>query len=392
METVPRIQGSPVYEAIRSWLSGQVERGTPLVRNFQDFFGVGKKRAFLNISAASRPHSAQTTTKTQKNESSSNDDTALKSTATVESTKNEVNKEDDEVAGPFLSLLYFVSEIYFRFASVFGEEVTFVVMLPFLWWHFSAELSQNVVFLWCFTCYIGHVGKDLFQLPRPPASHVTHLEHHHAHEYGLPVCNSLPSRVSISIPLYCRLMDIFFLLFLLQSTHAISATTMPLTVVAYCIKYDLMSHFIVIALGIVWFASVSMSRLYLGVHSPADLFWGCLIGTAPILLKKQKKRRSSIVYFLLLLSLSSCYILWCATLSILSVRVPLSFLSKIPSLWPQESARLWCGNMFHILYLIGWNKSPLRWWSAFLSCSWDYYQSTLRHPNGQAPLAIQQQS
>ncbi len=301
METVPRIQGSPVYEATRSWLSGQVERGTPLVRNFQDFFGVGKKRAFLNISAASRPRSAQTTTKTQKNESSSNDDTALKSTTTVESTKNEVNKEDDEVAGPFLSLFYFVSEIYFRFASVFGEEVTFVVMLPFLWWHFSAELSQNVVFLWCFTCYIGHVGKDLFQLPRPPASHVTHLEHHHAHEYGLPVCNSLPSRVSISIPLYCRLMDIFFLLFL-QSTHAISATTMPLTVVAYCIKYDLMSHFIVIALGMVWFASVSMSRLYLGVHSPADLFWGCLIGTASVPLNRRREHLLSFIFFFCYLS------------------------------------------------------------------------------------------
>lgn len=157
----------------------------------------------------------------------------------------------DARVGWWRSVFYLVSEVYFRAASMLGEEVTFVLLLPFLWWHFETRLAESVVFMWCFACYAGHVLKDLLQLPRPYAHTVVRLEHHHECEYGLP------------------------------STHAIAATTLPLCLVLHCYRYSLYEPWLYLSLGFVFWLSVCLSRLYLGVHSPADLFWGTLVGTNP---------------------------------------------------------------------------------------------------------------
>jgi len=92
--------------------------------------------------------------------------------------------------------------------------------------------------------------KDLLQLPRPYANTVVRLEHHHECEYGLP------------------------------STHAIAATTLPLCIAFHCYNYGLFDPLVYVPLGVLFWLSVCLSRIYLGVHSPADLFWGTVVGVA----------------------------------------------------------------------------------------------------------------
>jgi hypothetical protein len=283
---------------VRSWLLLQVEDGFPTVDKFQRFFGAGQKRDFLNIVsfpeapsstavAAAGKEKAAARTSSEDEDSAKAQDQGVKTTlkhrqngsaATTSLPNNKgtnvraARPEQAAKIGFFTSLFYFVCEIYFRFASMLGEEVTFVLLLPFLWWHFVTELAESVVFLWCFSCYLGHMLKDLLQLPRPYAHTVKRLEHHYECEYGLP------------------------------STHAIAATTLPLCIALYCYRHTVSEPYVYISIGLAFWISVCLSRMYLGVHSPSDLFWGTLVGThlspspSPLILCGGAPRVSSIFH------------------------------------------------------------------------------------------------
>jgi len=238
----------------RSWLRQQVEDGFPTVARFQEFFGAGRKRDFLNFIS----HDSSTPTPTmahpvQQKKLLNGAPIYKEKTASREASQHEGPRKQQsggDRVGWVRSVFYLVSDIYFRAASVLGEEVTFVLLLPFLWWHFVTELAESVVFLWCFSCYVGHILKDLLQLPRPYANTVVRLEHHHECEYGLP------------------------------STHAIAATTLPLCIAFHCYNYGLFDPLVYVPLAVLFWLSVCLSRIYLGVHSPADLFWGTVVGVA----------------------------------------------------------------------------------------------------------------
>jgi membrane-associated phospholipid phosphatase len=247
---------STALSVIRSWLLLQVEDGFSSVAKFQGFFGAGKKRDFLNFVPFPEHHHQQSVTSNYPLRVGAGNDCAnptLKNrqpngTNAANSKESIKTTTGQAKLGFARSLFYLLSEIYFRFSSALGEEVTFVLLLPFLWWHFDTELSESVVFLWCFSCYVGHVLKDLLQLPRPYTHVVTRLEYHHECEYGLP------------------------------STHAIAATTLPLCISYYCYQHQLAEPYVYVSLGFLFWSSICLSRLYLGVHCIPDLSWGTAVG------------------------------------------------------------------------------------------------------------------
>jgi hypothetical protein len=114
------------------------------------------------------------------------------------------------------------------------------------------------VVLWALSYYVGHVWKDTHCLPRPPAYRagtatkppfgVVRLEHHYEHEYGMP------------------------------STHAMNAVTMPWYTLILSLHRFTGPPIIPVAFACFWTISCVFSRVYMGVHSPADIFMGILLG------------------------------------------------------------------------------------------------------------------
>lgn len=150
---------------------------------------------------------------------------------------------DGKVANWFLN-------IYFRLASTAGEEI--FSLMPLLFW---MALPVAVPFLTNFFILqiTGQLTKDFFCLPRPISAPghtnpIIKLDNHFDTEYGLPSTHTIAG-----------LLPITTLLILLRHGMEISTTAW-------------------IAAGIYWI-SVALSRLYLGVHSVYDLIAGALLGT-----------------------------------------------------------------------------------------------------------------
>ena len=103
-------------------------------------------------------------------------------------------------------------------------------------------MGRQLVRVWALTLYVGQVIKDLYKLPRPVLldKRVQMLSSRYEAEYGLP------------------------------STHAMGATSIPL------VLYN--NYILSGGSALLYWASVSASRLYLGVHSPADVVVGWILG------------------------------------------------------------------------------------------------------------------
>ena len=143
--------------------------------------------------------------------------------------------------------------IYFTIAAEFGNETFFIIALPWLYWNAPNDLARAVVLLWGLAYYLGQWIKDYLQLPRPPSPPVIQLESWYEAEYGLP------------------------------STHAMGAICIPGYISLYCIAYDYWTVPIGILFFVLYSLSVIGSRLYLGVHSPADLFTGTVLAIGILL-------------------------------------------------------------------------------------------------------------
>jgi len=127
-----------------------------------------------------------------------------------------------------------------RFFSYLGTEYFFLLLLPFLYWTISKRWGALVAFSLIFSAYLAGFIKWTFNLPRPPSPPVEKLWH-----------ETSPSFIS---------------------GHAVTAMAVWGTLAALVRR----TWFWLLAAVIIFF--VGFSRLYLGVHYPADVIGGWLVG------------------------------------------------------------------------------------------------------------------
>lgn|SRR3989338_558956 len=94
-----------------------------------------------------------------------------------------------------------VADVVWRCVTVFGNELVYLVALPYLFWNVSVHLTFQLVMLWSVGFYAGNSLKNILRLPRPPSPPIDRMEKDYENEYGLP------------------------------STHAMNALTLPITIV-----------------------------------------------------------------------------------------------------------------------------------------------------------------
>lgn len=133
--------------------------------------------------------------------------------------------------------------------SFFGTEDFYTLLIPILLWIIEGRLGRLFLLLLTIGFYVTGILKNSLCLPRPPVPTVVPLEA--ASDWALP------------------------------SLHAVNGVICPWYIFFYTyIHYDWSAStqiwlFLLIA---VWSFMVMFSRLYLGVHSPADIVSGGFIG------------------------------------------------------------------------------------------------------------------
>jgi membrane-associated phospholipid phosphatase len=150
---------------------------------------------------------------------------------------------DGKVTNKFLN-------VYFRVASTAGEEI-FTLMPLVFWLAFPVAISFLTNFL--ILQIAGQLTKDFFRLPRPISppgckNPIIKLDNHFDTEYGLP------------------------------STHTI-AGLLPATTMLILLRHGVPISTPAWIAAVIYWISVALSRLYLGVHSVYDVIAGALLGT-----------------------------------------------------------------------------------------------------------------
>lgn len=151
----------------------------------------------------------------------------------------------------------YVKYYYFKLSSTVGEEM--FSLLPFLIWLVPLQISSAFFLNFGIVLTCGQLVKDWVKYPRPESDKIAKLEKHFETEYGFP------------------------------STHAMSGA-IPLSLLWSFIRYsrnfhDVSRHesfmkadfLLWIAAGLVVWISVSLSRLYMGVHAVIDIIGGSII-------------------------------------------------------------------------------------------------------------------
>ncbi|KAF2078324.1 hypothetical protein CYY_000416 [Polysphondylium violaceum] len=150
-------------------------------------------------------------------------------------------------------------DLFFKFASILGEEVFYILSLPLSSWLISKNLAMELTVVLALSIGLGNMLKNTFTLPRPPPATVwTNTPPQQDH--GLPSTHTA-SALSISFYffIYC-----YFIEPSISKSWPISATT---------------AFFIVTF----WSISVMISRLYNGHHTPMDVTAGAILAILVLL-------------------------------------------------------------------------------------------------------------
>lgn len=137
----------------------------------------------------------------------------------------------------------------FVFGTELGDEIFYASFIPFWFWNIDGAVGRRVVMVWTMIMCIGQGIKDIVCWPRPASPPVCRLQQKWALEYGMP------------------------------STHAMVGISIPFSVVLYTMQryeYPVSIGFII---AFLWCAVISVSRLYLGMHTVLDVIVGLLLAS-----------------------------------------------------------------------------------------------------------------
>ena len=140
---------------------------------------------------------------------------------------------------------------FFMIITRMGNEIFYIVFLPVLLWNFNEKVMVLACIAWGVCMFIGQTTKDLIRIPRPLTPPAVKLEENYLLEYGFP------------------------------STHSMAAMSISFTIIASILTDKTLSDYHnhkleLLILGGLSCVFVSLSRVYLGMHSILDVVGGLI--------------------------------------------------------------------------------------------------------------------
>jgi sphingosine-1-phosphate phosphatase 1 len=161
-----------------------------------------------------------------------------------------------------------VLDAYFTFTSFFGEEEFYLLTLPFVFWNGGYDVARHVNNIVCLGLLAGNNLKLLFELPRPRGVN------NDIKVPGMSWEELAKKKISGKGSESSNYMEYGF-----PSTHAMNAVTNVSTALAFAFGSFAAIPTWAAYLAVVWILSLSVGRMYLGMHTPVDVRYGLLLGT-----------------------------------------------------------------------------------------------------------------
>jgi len=136
----------------------------------------------------------------------------------------------------------------FTFGTGLGSELFYLFLFPFWFWNIDGAVGRRIAAMWCLSMYIGQGLKDIICWPRPSSPPVIQAPDQWVLEYGMP------------------------------STHAMISVVIPFSTLMLTTSRYNYPGYIGLFLACTYCILVSSSRLYLGMHSLADVLAGIILG------------------------------------------------------------------------------------------------------------------
>lgn len=194
-----------------------------------------------------------------------------------------------------MSFLYFLAEhrntfltIFFEIVRFVGEEAVALVIIGYLYFWKDKKLAYDIGFTFFFGCLASNIMKVLVRIPRPWVRDPQFQ----------PLPSALETATGYSFP----------------SIHTMSAASLYGTLGASTRKKGLRILCVVLVL------LVGLSRMYAGVHTPADVLVGLIVGILAVVLEKKfvsplvQKEDPAVAVCIILAALSIIGVVICTVL------------------------------------------------------------------------------